>query len=356
MKSPQLISSYQAIRPDEEARERMLQNILHSSEISPTGKDEHKMRKRMKPMVIAAIIATMILLMGCAIVGMNLHDWKIGEMTSGTGQILDKDGNVLVEKDLRLDIVSIHGLEDSPTYQAHQEWMSFLETYDPDLVILGASDDFEAPEAYYAYNPYSQDMVDMIDEITEKFGLKLLGTCAHFQRGEKKTFLQCVGIENLLVSEDAAVHKMSGYFYEMGNFKVEFDMEMKDKETSWPHVMSNTIYYSRKDCFDDTVVNVGNIEFWDQWMYRTSSGFDVLIASYEYGAIVFCDKADSVIYVQIQNHHETDYNYATQSFDTNIVMTKEQLEQVVEQIDFSIEVVSVDMALAREKLEQFQGR
>lgn len=356
MERRSIIRAYATIRPDDESKNRMLKKILLSSEITPSGKDERKMHKRMKPMVIAATIVVMIMLMGCGILVRGLQNWKIGEHTA-RGEILDKEGNVLIEKEMSVDVISIHGLVDSPTYLAHQEWFEFLKTYDPDLTIMAASDEFRAPDDYYAYNPYSQEMVDKIDEIAEKYGLNLLGSCAHFQRSEKKTFHECLGIRSLLVSDnEAVVRRMSGYFYEAGNFKVEFDMEMLDQKNHWPYTMNNTIYYSRKDNFDDTTLNVGNMNFWEQWTYTTSTGFEVLIASYEYGAIVFCEKEESIIYVQLQNHYETDYNYSTQTFDTNIVMTREQLEDVVDLIDFSIEVDFVNMDLARDQLEQFRGK
>ena len=67
MKRRSVVKAFDPIRPDAAARERMLKNIL-SSEISPAGKDERMMRKKMKPFIIAAIIGLMIVLMGCAVV------------------------------------------------------------------------------------------------------------------------------------------------------------------------------------------------------------------------------------------------------------------------------------------------
>jgi len=358
MKRSDIQNAYEYITPDEVSRERMLNKIILSSEISPAGKDERKMRKKMKPMVIAALVGLMVLLMGCAVLAFSLQDMKIGEMTL-RGQILDSEGNVLLDKDVPQDMISIHGYVNSPVYLAHQEWFEFEKTYDPDDSILFSSndtDDFDPGDVYDAYNPYTQEMVDKVDEIAAKYGLKLLGANAVFQRWESQTFHDCLGIESLLVSKDAAtITEMSGYFYEGGNFKVEFDMEMQDKKNDWSYPMFNTFYYSRKDYFDDTLLNVGDIELWDQWSYTTSSGENVLIACYDYGAVVFCDKEDSFIYVRIDNNHETDYNQKTGCYDTNIVMTKEQLEQVIDQIDFSVEVETVNMDLAREKLEQFQN-
>lgn len=57
MKRRSVVRAYENIRPDEAAKERMLQNILHSSEISPAGKDERIMRKKMRPMVLVALVA-----------------------------------------------------------------------------------------------------------------------------------------------------------------------------------------------------------------------------------------------------------------------------------------------------------
>jgi len=45
MKRRSIVRAYQNVRPDEEAKQRMLQNIRLSSEIPPAGKDERKNAK-----------------------------------------------------------------------------------------------------------------------------------------------------------------------------------------------------------------------------------------------------------------------------------------------------------------------
>lgn len=353
MKRQSVQKAYQNIRPDEEARSRMLNNILLSSEISPAGKDEQKMRRKMKPMVIAAIVSLMILLMGCAVLVMSLRDVKIGERTAN-GDIPNSHGNLVKEKDLTVDVISLHGFKDTPTYLAHQEWFEFYEEYSQNHVITKEENYYIPPEKYDAYIAYNQELQDKIDEIAAKYDLKLLGAMGLFQRYENAIFHEATGLDSLLVSESVAtIEAESGYFYEGGNFKVEFLMEMVDLENDWPYPMYNTFYYSRKDCFDDTTLNIGSIEFWDQWMYTTSEGIDVLIANSESGSIVFCDKEDSIIYVNIESCYLT-YNSATNSYVTSSLMSKEQLEKVVDQIDFGIEVESVNFDLAREQLEEYQ--
>ena len=353
MKRRSVVKAYDPIRPDEAARERMLKNIL-SSEISPAGKDERIMRKKMKPMVLVAIIAAAIMLMGSAVVVMSLRDVKIGEITT-KGDILDSQGNVLIASEVPQDYISLHGFINSPTYLAHQEWHEFYKEYSQNHVITKEENDYIPPEKYDAYNAYNQELQDKIEEIAAKYGLKLLGAMGLFQRYENEIFHEATGVDSLLASENAAtITSESGYFYEGGNFKVEFCMEMPDEEGNWPYQMWNTFYYSRKDCFDDTGLNIGSIEFWDQWMYTTSEGIDVLVANSEFGTVVLCDKEDSIIYVNIESRYLT-YNSVTNSYDTSILMSKEQLEKVVDQIDFSIEVESVNFALAREQLEEYQN-
>lgn len=356
MKRRSIVRAYQNVRPDEEAKQRMLNNILGSSEISHAGKDEQKMRKKMKPIVLVAIITLMIALMGSAVVVMSLQDVKIGEITNN-GEYFDSQGNVLIASEVPQDYISLHGFINSPTYLAHQEWHEFYEEYSQNHIITKEENYYIPPEKYDAYMAYNQELQDKIEEIAAKYDLKLLGAMGLFQRYENEIFHEATGVDSLLISENAAtIINESGYFYEGGSFKVEFGMEMVDQENDWPYLMYNTFYYSRKDCFDDTGLNIGSLEFWDQWMYTTSEGIDVLIANSEFGTVVLCDKKDSIIYVNIHSSYLTDYNSVTNSYDTSILMSKEQLEKVIDQIDFGIEVESVNFDLAREQLEEYQYR
>lgn len=60
MKKRSVQRAYENIRPDEEAKSRILQNILNSSEIPPAEKDDTmKRRKGFRFIIVAAIIATL---------------------------------------------------------------------------------------------------------------------------------------------------------------------------------------------------------------------------------------------------------------------------------------------------------
>jgi len=349
MKRRSVQHAYQNIRPDVEAKDRMLRNILLSSEISPAGKDERKMRKKMKPMVLVAIIASAIMLMGCAVYVLGLQDLKIGERTT-YGEILDSSGNVLKEQELTGDVISLHGFMNSPAYLAHQEWFEFYEEYSENHIITEEENFHIPPEEYEAYTAYNQELRDKIDEIAGKYGLKLLGAFAPFQTSERNVFYEATGLDSLLIPNSAAtISRESGYFYAGGNFKAEFHMTMPDSEDYWPYDMLNTIYYSKADNFDTIYFVIWDWADWDQWNYTTTSGAELLIAKAKsgYGAKIFCYRDDALIYVSIDGYHEDGNGNIT-------FMTKQQLEQIAEQFDYSMKVKSVDMAVAKEKLEKFQ--
>lgn len=350
MKRRSVEKAFEHIRPDEAARERMLRNVLNSSEIPPAGKDDTMKRKRLRPLVIAAIIGMMVMLMGCAVVIMGLHDLKIGEITT-YGEIFDSEGNVPVEKELTGNVISLHGFTNSPTYFAHQDWFAFYDEYQENHEITEEENFYVPPEEYEAYTAYNQELQDKIDEIARKYDLKLLGAFAPFQRWERSVFYEATGLDTLLKSDSVAeIDEESGYFYQGGNFKVDFHMTMPDSNDYWPYVMLNTMYYSKADYFDTVYSVIWNEEEWDQWNYTTSSDTDLLIAKAKsgYGAKVYHNRDDALIYVNIDTSYE--------NADGEIIfMTKRQLEQIAEQFDYTLNVEEVDIDLAKAELERFNN-
>ena len=155
------------------------ETYIHEAEGYRSGTNQRMSRKKLRPLMIAAIIGLMILLMGCAVYVLGLQNLKIGEKTT-YGEILDSKGNVLVNRELTGDVISLHGLINSPTYLAHQEWFEFYEEYYANHVITEEENFFVRPEAYEAYSGYNQELIDKVDEISQKYNLKLLGAFAPF--------------------------------------------------------------------------------------------------------------------------------------------------------------------------------
>jgi len=307
--------------------------------------------------LIAAIIAAMVFLMGCGVAWyLSLQQMQIAT-TAGT-QYIDTHGELVISDDAGRSVITVHGTAGSPAFLAAQEWYLFTENYDVDGSKYEAAQEnpMEIPEAYEAYSIYNQEMKDKADEIVRTYDLNLLGAFAPFQRSERKVFYEATGIDSLLrPGAAAAIEKESGYFYEAGNFNVEFHMKMTGSNP-WPYDMLNSIYYSKPDNFDRVYFVADSTEKWEQWAYTTSGGAEVLIAvnSTGYGAKAICCREDAMIYVSIENYFVTDWSAEEIGPENTVFMTREQLEQVVDQIDFSLAVESVDMTLAKEKLSRFQ--
>lgn len=328
--------------------------FYEEADSSPTL--HHRLLRR--PLLIAALIALMLLLVGCTALIWNLRKMRIAQIHEEEMSFVDYHGNLATSPEYSYEIFSLHGLQGSPTYLAHQEWFSFQESYDPDGTLMIAADNkpMEVPESYEAYNPYTQEMIDKIDEIVQKYNLKLLGAFAPFQRWETHIFQKSTGVQTFLVENSTAQIELgSGYFYEGGNFSLTFDMTMPKEDGAWPYTMLNSVYYSKADYFDRVYWAIGDTTRWEQWNYTTKSGHNLLILSYKDGgdARVFHMRDDAIITYSIEGQYCTDYNETTNEPENVIYMTKDQLKQILDQLDFSLRVDNVDIAYAKENLERF---
>ena len=100
--------------------------------------------------LIAAIIALILCLVGCAVA----YVLSLDNMVLGTDFIEDRTG----ETEPRTQL-SLQGFVGSNSYQAAKEWFDFLQTYDPDGAIefSDEADNLEFPEDYQFYFLYSME-------------------------------------------------------------------------------------------------------------------------------------------------------------------------------------------------------
>ena len=103
-----------------------------------TVKKEQTHRVLRRPFLVAAIIAMMLLLVGCAVVYMlSLKEIKLGEEQSTYDAFsYDPDTGMPIEylgKETVIEqALSFAGMKDTPTYKAAREWYDFKQSYDPD--------------------------------------------------------------------------------------------------------------------------------------------------------------------------------------------------------------------------------
>ena len=214
------------------------------------------------------------------------------------------------------EFISLQGYADSPEFQATGEWLEFEDGYDRDFSIVTAFDEevkrtgvdpFE--EKYGAYLIYSQEMADKVDEITAKYNLQL-----HKNLSDCDTDIVREKFGNVFSEEVFG----AGYMYDDGTFQL--DCTYKNIEFQIRRCM--------RGYFDTVYLNVGNIDNYEQWTYVTKDGYTVYLGIRSDGhAVISIDHEDSYVTMSIMPW-DSDLN--------QVIHTREELEDLVDQIDFSL--------------------
>lgn len=214
------------------------------------------------------------------------------------------------------EFISLQGYADSPEFQATGEWLEFEDGYDRDFSIVTAFDEevkrtgvdpFE--EKYGAYLIYSQEMADKVDEITAKYNLQL-----HKNLSDCDTDIVREKFGNVFSEEVFG----AGYMYDDGTFQL--DGTYKNIEFQIRRCM--------RGYFDTVYLNVGNIDNYEQWTYVTKDGYTVYLGIRSDGhAVISIDLEDSFVSMSIMPW-DSDLN--------QVIHTREELEDLVDQIDFSL--------------------
>ena len=321
--------------------EDLIQEAEYGAFSDQTEKKSKGRRLLHKPLLIAALIGLMLFLMGCAWAVMKLQDIKLGEQTAAH-DVYEYDPNsgeavsYVGQETYTQQILTLSGLSGTPASKAAREWYEFCESYDPDRTIQKSvwGNYPEFPAEYSGYGLYTQEMKDKLDEILTKYDLKLRGEKIEFQTS--KQLLKALGMESFLQSGSEAQMKINhSAYYENGHLDLYFEMDVPGENGT---KASGYLFYRPKDCLipDTAVLNDAQ---WEEWNYTTSSGAEVLIIRSE-------EASSAWIFSDMMNHTATVRMNAVQRIKENTedgvpvarysVLTKAQLEQIAESIDFSL--------------------
>ena len=295
-------------------------------------------RKTRRPLLIAALIALMLLLVGCGVVYvLKMQDLKLGE-AQVTQDRWDNQQHTMVSQTVSQQTLTLSGLKGTPNYQAAQEWYEFEQTYDPDHQIYFEAKDNpeEFPVQYAFYNPYTQDMVNKIEEICGKYDLQLVGAPVKAQSA--KALLEYLDIDSILLP-DAPAEAAYDYasYYEGGYFHTDVTFRMTDGADAWPYQSMLSFLYSPKDCFNNDLFDLTGND-WHERNYTTKSGHDVLIlrSPTVWASWVFCDLEEATVALRVETIFQvyTDENGYQEVIKTP--MTDEQLNQILDTINFDL--------------------
>ena len=308
-------------------------------------------KKRMsirRPFLIAAIIAMMLLLVGCAVIYvLSLQEIKLGDQTVTydiskydpvTGEISEGQESV------HQQVLTLAGLSNTPAAKAAREWYEFTDSYDPDLEIKksvwGNIPDFG--DKYYGYDLYTQEMKDKLDEILDKYDLKLRGKLIEFET--PKRMLQAMDIESLLNPDTGAKLDIEFpyRYYENGVMYLNALLTLPGENGD--ETVRVFLNYLPKDCFipDTAVLTEAQ---WEEWNYTTAGGDDVLIlrAEESSSAWLLCDTGSSTTSISVDvlrdMSEEVIDGVPVVQYE---MMPKELLERLADAIDFSLQPRLVD--------------
>lgn len=293
--------------------------------------------------LIAAILAAMVILMGCAIVcALRMENLKIANYPEDK-LVIGSDGmHIIGTASVDRQILTLAGLKGTAGYQAAVEWYAFNQEYDPDrtiyLQVISEGNNPEFPPAYDRYGLYSQEMKTILDSIADKYGLKLQGARLKFLT--LKNMCKALGVQSIHTAENnVTVHVVSGECYENGNFYLTLNFTLPVDEKDAVDRTEGTLMWNRKDCFSDDMVTMETAGDWEEWNYTTAAGNQVLIIRSEsdYRGWIICDREEAILSIQIETSKELWYNIDGKVWADKAYLTDRQMEQIADAVDLSIQ-------------------
>jgi hypothetical protein len=207
-------------------------------------------------------------------------------------------------------MISLQGYAGSPEYQAALAWAEFQHSYDRDGVELKKVGNnptgFEEKYSYNGYGVYTQEMADKIDEISAQYGLTL-----HTGGMQWATVKELEARYGDFLSTD----DYGGYCYADGTFQSDCEYDGVDFQ----------IRRCMKGTLDTVLLNITDVERYEQWEYETACGETVLLALGPDKALILADLEHSFVAVNVLG--------GTQFPEP---ITNERLQALADSIDFSI--------------------
>ena len=284
----------------------------------------HRIRR---PFLLAAVIALLLLLVGCAAVYvLKMEHVKI---SSGTDQrdysLVD---GVYVKDPHTVDTttLSMAGLKGSNAYKACAD----IYAYETELrASASASGDWTG---------YDDAINAKAQELAEQYGLKPEGQPLTFRT--TRNLCDALGVERFVRnSQDVSIDVDQGFCRDSGNFFVLLRFAFPEDQGYEVTYTSGALYWNRQDTFSRDYFTLEDRGDWVERNYTTSAGNTVLILtspSQERGYII-CDRGDALMTVWL------DVNPELLSEDAGVVsaeylhMTDKQLDIVADALDFAIQ-------------------
>lgn len=296
------------------------------------------------PLLVAALIALMVLLVGCAVVcAIRMESLKIGETTQEQYVFATDGVSITGTETVEMGVFTLAGLEGSAACQANSEWYFYREEL---LASLNQMEEAGTlPDGYWATGAYEQELSDKAAELAQKYGLNPEGKKLEFRT--VRNMCDALGVERFqTTAEDVAVTVRSGGCYDNGNFWLEMDFDFQngqqyDVPSSW-----GFLRWNRTDCFSRDCILIENSDDWREWNYTTASGNNVLIlkSPSDWRGYIICDRGEALLSLQVESRVDLGYNVDGETWFEYLYMTDRQMELLAEALDFGIQPKRVTQA------------
>lgn len=308
-----------------------------STRAEKTEKKGNSRRSIRRPLLIAALIATMLLLVGCAVVYvLRMQDVKIGEATETRDYRLVDGTYVEDPHEVNQNVLTLAGLKGTKAYQACADFFAFKEEYTQNMEAM--MNNGTLPEDFFENDTYGKAMNAKASELAEQYGLKPEGEYLNFRT--TKNMCDALGIERFVKeSEEISTGVAGGSCYNTGNFYLYFDFDFPEERNYEVLHTSGYLRWNRTDCFSQDYVALVDTGDWVERNYTTASGSNVLILqspTQETGYIL-CDRGDALMSLSLSVNIEIlseDHGVVTAEYQH---MTDRQIELVADAIDFAIQ-------------------
>ncbi len=286
-----------------------------------------------RSVLVAAIIALLMLLVGCAAVYvLHLQDLKVGEYRLIPTPVYDENGDVVPvgTHPLRTEI-SLQGANQ----EALVEWKQYREGYTPSEGpdILSKNRATAVPDNYrYIYGCQNWEMMNKLDELTEAYDLKLLSREIDCDSYESGVLFGALGIDPVF---QGTADYLDSYFFPEGNFRLCLLFQLDS--SLWPYENNYAWYYfSQKAYFDPHETDITDFENCTQWNYTRRDGKKLLLAMNQEKAWIFADRPDAFITI----------SFASFKWEGSekVQMSRKVLEEIAERFNLDIQPHAVDMS------------
>ncbi len=329
--------------------------------------DQTDKKLKLRPLLIAAIVALTAILVGCAAVYLiHAKDIRLGQQKM-TQQIREPDNILPIGTEVvHREIFSLSGWEGTPEYQASKEWFEFNQSYDYDHTVLAefhlALDDnrekalSQIPKDCQVYGVYSREMADKIHAIAQKYDLKLHlpseDITYYPSMTEPKSAQELTGTTFFLPNSDTRIitdcQEYIVWASPDGSVGLSCQLKLPDKVIKPQFGFS--VSYSPLGYFDDDWFSMIQEDNWTEHNYETKSGDQVLILHAGEGLYswLLCYRNDAIISVRVETRLETFTDEGGKARIEREFLSMEQLEAIADTVNFQM-VPHPDLELCRQE-------